>query len=60
MDSYSIEADGNGGFQVVVLDSAFWGGRRVVGAFPTFDLAQEWVNAQTESDTRSANASDVP
>jgi hypothetical protein len=48
MDSYSIEADGNGGFQFVVLDAAFWGGRRVVGTFPTFDLAQEWVNAQTE------------
>jgi hypothetical protein len=60
MESYSIEADGHGGFQVVVLDPAFWGGRRVVGAFPTFDLAQEWVNVQTESGMRSTNASDVP
>jgi hypothetical protein len=57
---YSIEADARGAFQVVVLDPAFWGGRRVVGTFPTFDLAQEWVTAQTAIAIGSSNTSDVP
>jgi len=58
MDTYTVEPDPAGGFQVVTWHES---GKRenVVTGYPTYEKAQEQANAQTQIAMKNANASDV-
>jgi hypothetical protein len=58
MDTYSIETDGTGGYQVRAAETATEKSH-IVGSFSTWKQAQEWIDAQTQIAMRLANASDV-
>ncbi len=58
MDTYSIEADTDGGFRVRAAGRE--GGKsEVVASFPTEAEARAWIDNQIQIELRSANASDV-
>jgi hypothetical protein len=42
--TYSIEADGQGAFQVHVVEPSKRESGRVVMAFPTYEQAREWIS----------------
>jgi hypothetical protein len=46
METFSIETDGMGGYQVRVNDSEVGGGH-IVGSFPTWRHASEWIDGRT-------------
>lgn len=56
MDTYSIEANGDGAYKIRV--TAPDGSSREVPDFPTWDDAQLWVNEQTEIAMKTVIASD--
>jgi hypothetical protein len=58
MNTYSIEADSNGGYEVRVVDTS-GKGSHVAVSFPTRQQAQEWIDAQIQIAMKTANASDV-
>ena len=57
MDTYSVEPDPAGGFQVVTWHAT---GKRenVVTGYRTYEAAQKQADAQTEAAMRTAIASD--
>ena len=58
METFSIETDGAGGFQVRAAETETEGSH-IVGNFSTYQQAQEWIDRRVETIIRSTNASDV-
>jgi hypothetical protein len=59
MNTYTIETDHTGGFQVRVTGPHGEPGHHVTTGFPTRAAAQEWIDSQTQLVMKNANASDV-
>ncbi len=57
METFSIETDGTGGFQVRSLRDGETEGR-VTGGFPTLRQAEHWINERIQAAIRSTNTSD--
>jgi hypothetical protein len=58
METYSIETDGAGGFQVRATEPAEQKSR-IVGGFRTLRQAQEWVDNQIQMVMTKATSSDI-
>lgn len=58
MDTYSIETNSDGGYEVRVAETVDQKSQ-IVGSFPTYREAQEWIDAQTQIEMKTTNASDV-
>jgi hypothetical protein len=58
METYTIEATGQGGYEVRADRHGHDGGQ-VVMSFPTRQQAREWIDGQTRIAMTTANASDV-
>ena len=57
MDTYSVETDPAGGYQVRITEPD-GDNRRVMTGFPTRHEAQNWIDAQTQIVMRTDIASD--
>jgi hypothetical protein len=58
METYTIEATGQGGYEVRAARHGDDGGQ-IVMSFPTRQQAQEWIDGQTRIAMKTTNASDV-
>ncbi len=58
METYTIEATGQGGYEVRAAGTGDNGGQ-VIMSFPTRWEAQAWIDGQTRIAMKTANASDV-
>ena len=58
MDTYSVESDGNGGFQVRATRRGS-DEERMVGSFPTWRQARDWIDNQTGIAMKSVTGSDL-
>jgi hypothetical protein len=58
MNTYSIEADGNGGYQVRVTGPR-GDNDHIVAGFAIWRQAQEWIDSQIRIAMQTDNASDV-
>ena len=58
MDTYAIEADAYGAYQVRVTKPD-GNNHEIIPGFPTWSDAQRWVNEQTQIAMKNTNASDV-